>query len=103
MVDQQAEMGHMFSEGLASVNVNGKWGYVDKIGQYAIPPTFDSAMPFCGGVATVETFHEIEATTPTPGNCRGKLLKGKHGIIDHSGKYIWRDAVEQTWPPPFCF
>jgi hypothetical protein len=97
------QIGHMFSEGLASVELDGKWGYIDTNGQYAIPPTFDSAMPFCGGVATVEIFHEIDATTPTRGACRGKLLEGKHGIIDHRGKYIWRDATEQTWPSPFCF
>ena len=96
------QIGHMFSEGLASVELDGKLGYIDTNGQYAIPPTFDSVRPFCGGVATVEIFHEIDATTPTRGACRGKLLKGKHGIIDHNGKYIWRDAVEQTWPPPYC-
>jgi WG containing repeat len=97
------EIGHMFSEGLASVRLDGKWGYLDNKGQYAIPPAFDSAMPFCGGVARVETFHEIEATTPTPRACRGKVLKGKHGLIDHSGNYVWRDAVEQTWPSRYCF
>jgi hypothetical protein len=93
------EIGHMFSEGLASVKLEGKWGYLDDSGQYAIPPTFDSAMPFCGGVATVETFQKAGETNR---GCRSELLKGKHGIIDHSGKYIWRDAVEQTWPSPFC-
>jgi hypothetical protein len=93
------EIGHMFSEGVASVRLDGKWGYIDRTGQFVIPPTFDSAMPFCGTVATVETFAKVPGTN---GGCRGELLKGKHGIIDHSGKYIWRDAEEQTWRPPFC-
>jgi hypothetical protein len=89
------EIGHMFSEGLASVKLDGKWGYVDKTGQYAIPPRFDSAMPFCAGVAIVETFHKFGKSND---GFRGRLYKGKHGIIDHNGNYVWRDAVEQTWP-----
>ena len=94
------QIGHMFSEGMASVRQDDKWGYIDKTGQFVIPLTFDSAMPFCGGVATVETFAKVPGTSGRP--CRGELLKGKHGIIDHSGKYVWRDADDQTWSPPFC-
>jgi len=93
------DIGHMFSEGLASVSLNGKWGYIDTKGQFAIPATFDSAMPFCGGVAKVETFQKVGESR----GLRGGDLKGKHGVIDHSGNYVWRDAVEQTWPSPFRF
>jgi hypothetical protein len=91
-------IGHMFSEGLASVQLNGKMGYIDSKGQFVIPATFDSAMPFCGGVAAVATFQTIGKTS-----CRSDVYKGKHGIIDHNGSYVWRDAEEQTWPSPYCF
>ena len=91
------EIGHMFSENLASVRLNGKWGYIDTKGEFAIPPTFDSALPFCGGVARVETFQKVDETR----GLRRNNLKGKHGIINHAGNYIWRDAAEQTWPSPF--
>jgi hypothetical protein len=96
----QYEIGHMFSEGLASVETNGKWGYIDREGHSSIPLGFDSAMPFCGGVATVETFQRIGETRK---GCRAELYKGKHGVIDHGGNYIWRDPEDQMWPSPFCF
>jgi len=90
------DIGHMFSEGLASVQTGGKWGYIDINGKYVIPAMFDAAMPFCGGVAQVETFQRIEEHD----SCA--LYKGKHGMIDHRGNYVWRDAEDQTWRSPFC-
>lgn len=44
---------HSFIEGVASVQLSdsGKWGYIDKTGGFAVPPIYDSAMPFCAGVA----------------------------------------------------
>jgi WG containing repeat len=92
------DIGHMFSEGLASVELSGKWGYIDTNGRFVIPASFDSAMPFCGGVAAVETFRQIGTTNR---GRRGKLYRGKHGMIDHTGNYVWRDVDEQTWPSQF--
>lgn len=43
-----------FSEGLAPVEVGGKWGYVDKTGKYAISPQFDRAFPFSEGLAAAK-------------------------------------------------
>jgi hypothetical protein len=94
------DIGHMLSEGLASVELSGKWGYIDTDGRFAIPAIFDSAVPFCGGIAAVETFQQISATSR---GCRGSLYKGKHGMIDHTGNYVWRDVDEQRWSSPFCF
>lgn len=91
------EIGHMFSEGLASVKLDGKWGYIDNKGQFVISPTFDSAMPFCGGVASVETLSK------RGDDCHGELREGKHGVINHTGNYVWRDAEEQTLHLPYCF
>lgn len=94
------DVAHMFSEGLASVELDGKWQYIDGNGNTAFLAMFDSAMPFCGGVAAVETFQTIGKTVDI---CRATLFKGKHGMIDHSGDYVWRDAQEQTWRSPFCY
>jgi hypothetical protein len=90
----------MFSEGLASVERGGKWGYIDRSGRYSIPATFDSAMPFCDGIAAVETFQEIGRTSR---GCRAEVYRGKHRMIDHAGNYVWRDAEEHTWPSQVCF
>jgi hypothetical protein len=92
-------IGHMFSEGVASVELEGKWGFVGPTGRYVIPPAFEAAMPFCGGVAAVETYTKVGESNR---GCRGVIFQGKHGVIDHSGKYVWRDAEDQMWPSPFC-
>lgn len=43
-----------FSEGLAAVLKNEKWGYIDKNGQMVIAPQFDSAASFSDGLALVQ-------------------------------------------------
>jgi len=92
------DIGHMFSEGLASVYLGKKWGYIDITGNYVIPAIFDAAMPFCGGIAAVETSQIIGKDK----FCRTPIYEGKHGMIDHHGNYVWRDAEEQTWRSPIC-
>ncbi len=95
----QYDIAHMFSEAVASVELRGKWEYINPSGKVAIPATFDATMPFCGGLAEVETFQKIGKTNS---GCRGDLYRGKHGMINHAGNYIWREAEEQTWHSPFC-
>lgn len=96
VVPIQYHIAHMFSEGLASVEIGGKWGYIDTNGQFSIPATFDSAMPFCGGVAAVETFKKVGKSSSG-----ADLYRGKHGMMNHAGNYVWRDREERTWPSPF--
>lgn len=43
-----------FSEGLAAVKINGKWGFIDKTGKMVIPATFSGAKDFSEGLAAVE-------------------------------------------------
>jgi hypothetical protein len=102
VIPMRYQIAHMFNEGVASVQLSdsGKWGYIDKTGEFALPPIYDSAMPFCAGVAQVETFRLIGADSR---GCRAERYQGKHGIVDHSGKYIWRDSKDQIWQSPFCF
>lgn len=58
-----------FTEGLALIKKNGKYGFIDKRGEIVIPPTFDAALPFSEGLAAVR--------------------KGaKWGYIDKTGKLV---------------
>lgn len=56
----------IFSEGLAAVQKDGKWGYVDRTGAEKIPFLFDKAYPFQEGLAAV-------------------VLDGKAGFIQPDG------------------
>jgi len=58
-----------FSEGLAAVMSNGKWGYADGKGRMVIPAKFDEA----GG------FSELFAAV---------MLNGKFGYIDKDGMMV---------------
>jgi hypothetical protein len=94
----QYDIAHMFSESVASVERLGKWEFIDRSGKPAIPATFDAAMPFCGGLAAVENFRELGKTS---GHGRAELYRGKHGLVDHTGNYVWRESEEQTWRSPY--
>ena len=58
-----------FSEGLAPVKKDGKWGYIDKTGKEVVPCQYDNALGFSDGLAVVE---------------KG----GKCGYIDKTGKEV---------------
>jgi hypothetical protein len=51
--DQRFDDAKDFSEGLAPVMINGKWGFTDKSGAIVIQPKFDNAEPFSDGVALI--------------------------------------------------
>jgi len=58
-----------FLSDLARVEIDGKWGYIDKTGMEVIPPKFDSANNFDNEWAKVG-------------------LNGKYGFIDKTGKEV---------------
>ena len=58
-----------FNEGLAAVDLNGKWRFIDKTGKEVIPLKYDLAYSFSEGLANV-------------------LLNGKYGFIDKTGKEV---------------
>ncbi len=93
-----------FSEGLAPVNeggapidfepyssflkflkltavTGGKWGFINKKGQWAIPPAFDDARCFRNGLATVNVGGKHGRYSPF-------VLGGQWGAIDKSGNTI---------------
>ena len=58
-----------FSEGLAGVELNGKWGFIDKTGKQVIPCKYDGVGSFEEGLALVS-------------------LNFKRGYIDKTGKQV---------------
>ena len=62
-----------FSEGLAAVKLNGKWGYIDTTGKVIIPFQYDWALGFEDGEALVVIGEDDAA---------------KYYIIDRAGKVI---------------
>jgi WG repeat protein len=63
---------------------NGKWGYVDKNGSYAIRPQFAHAESFQEGLALVQTTWGVNLM----GKTEGVYLFGRVGYIDVSGKFV---------------
>lgn len=68
----------LFTDGLAGVKINGKWGFIDRRGKLVIPAKFDSADGFCRGRAVV-------------GMRIGETIK--FGFIDKAGRYTLRPSV----------
>jgi len=58
-----------FSEGLAPVVIDEKWGFIDQSGRLVITPAFDEAWPFSEGLARVG-------------------LKRRYGYIDRYGEQV---------------
>jgi hypothetical protein len=58
-----------FHEGLAPIRVNGRFGYIDTAGRFAIAPAYDGADDFSHGLAAVRT---------------GR----KYGLIDRHGQTV---------------
>lgn len=58
-----------FNEGLATVKIDGKWGFIDPSGKLVIPARYDNVWYFREGLAAVE-------------------INGKWGYIDPSGNMV---------------
>ncbi|MDC7741669.1 WG repeat-containing protein [Rhizobium binxianense] len=68
-IDRKFEVALPFSEGLAAVRSEGKFGYIDSSGEMVIAPMFDLARGFRKGHAEV-------------------VVGDKAGIIDRTGKFL---------------
>lgn len=68
-----------FSEGVAGVRIDGKYGYVDRTGKRVIDPRFDLAGEFRNGHAEV-------------------VVGGHTGIIDRSGTFVLKPAYTRAIP-----
>jgi hypothetical protein len=92
-----------FHEGLAAVEKDGKWGYVDTLGTLVVPFQYDSVGHFSGGVSVVRISHKIGTIDKTGktiiavqydsiGNFVDSMAivvnDGKHGFVDMTGKEV---------------
>jgi len=68
-IDRRFEVGLPFSEGLAAVRLEGKFGYINANGEMVIAPMFDLARAFRKGHAEVQ-------------------IGERAGIIDRTGKFV---------------
>jgi len=75
-----------FHEGLAAVELNGKWGFIDKMGNLVIGRhwrhglTYDAVGSFSEGLAAVE-------------------LNGKWGFVNKKGREVIK--LKYDWVDPF--
>ena len=70
VITPQYEEAEPFSEGLAAVKKDGKWGYIDTTGKYVIKPKYEEASDFFdNGLACIQ-------------------INGKWGFIDKTGEFV---------------
>jgi len=69
---------YFFNEGLASVGINGKYGYIDKSGNFVIKPQYNMTEPFINGIAAVK-------------------IGDKWGFINKSGETIVKPSLQDIF------
>ncbi|MDB9536252.1 WG repeat-containing protein [Dolichospermum planctonicum CS-1226] len=67
-----------FSEGIATVKIEKKWGFINTIGKLVIPYQFDNAFGFLEGLATVK-------------------IEKKWGFINTDGKLVIPCKFDDAW------
>ncbi|MCL1835509.1 MAG: WG repeat-containing protein, partial [Oscillospiraceae bacterium] len=103
----ECDMAYPFTEGLARIEVGGKFGFIDKSGEIIAQPAYDSAEPFTEGLAKVsrggrEGFVGRDgkpaiaiiysfALSFREGMARvtlGEYPNARHGYIDRTGRIV---------------
>jgi hypothetical protein len=69
-----------FSNGLAALQKNGLWGFIDHSGAFVIEPEYENVRPFSEGYAAVQT------------------LDKQSGYIDTKGNWVVNASYEQAYP-----
>ena len=92
-----------YYEDLAVVKLNGKYGFVDRVGRAVIPLKYDFAFPFNDGIAGVEINSKCgyinkagteiiplkyDFLSPFHKGLAVAELNGKYGVIDRTGKEV---------------
>ena len=93
------------------VNIDGKWGYIDKMGKIIIDPQFDEALEFSEGLAVVKTndkyvYIDITGKHIINQQCNSAYsfseglarmeIGGKWGFIDNTGAYVINSQFEDA-------
>ncbi|MDR1472848.1 MAG: WG repeat-containing protein, partial [Synergistaceae bacterium] len=99
-----------FSEGLAAVQSNGQWGYIDSAGKYAVPPAYEGAGNFSGGMAPVKRnglwgFIDVRGrmligprflrADAYGGDLAAVEFEGKVGYVDRSGRFAVQPVYDE--------
>jgi hypothetical protein len=81
MVDFKLAVADDFREGFSSVaeKISGKWGYIDKTGDYAIKAQFEATLPFSEGMGLVR-------------------VGDKWGYINRSGNIVIQPQFDDAKP-----
>lgn len=85
VIAPQYEDAGQFSDGLAAVKKNGKWGYIDEEGKVVIPFQYELAYDFNEGLAIVAKSKRTADTAISWEKPAGTYYE--MGFIDESGKY----------------
>lgn len=105
-IKPQYEDAQGFSDGLAAVKKNGKWGYIDTDGKVVIPFRYDQAYPFNEGKAVVGMLADTEDLgvreyydegqdewLPDPDGVHDYLYHYSAGFLDKNGRHTpFRDG-----------
>ncbi len=74
-----------FSEGFAVIQVEGRYGYINRSGDVVIEPIFKQAGDFKGGLAAVTEDEAIKYAS---------CCWQRWDYIDKSGKYVWKSPAK---------
>lgn len=94
---EDSDGGEIFREGLTPVEVDGKWGFMNRQGDMVIPAVYDRAESFSEGLASVKVngkwgFIDARQTTKllSLGDCSGSVSEGL-APVQVNGKRGWVD------------
>lgn len=86
LIDLQFDKVNLFTNGLASVKLDGKYGFINKIGEFEIKPKYDTVYQMRQSYTNV-----IKNGKSFQINRKGKKLRGKNiksGVIGHYGEAL---------------
>jgi hypothetical protein len=79
LIEPKFQQADPLSDGLARVTVNGKVGFIDRTGNFAIEPVFDKAWWFIPGVGRTSAERD-----------------GIFGVIDKTGSWVFQTNYQQV-------
>jgi len=79
LIEPKFEQVDPLRDGLARVTLNGKIGFIDRVGNFAIPAAFDKAWPFSPGFGRTSAARD-----------------GVFGVIDRAGAWVFQTDYQQV-------